>query len=89
MPIKDSAKKYMRVTTKNTKKNRLIHGTYRSAIRQLEKAIADGDEKEIEKWLKQSQKTLDKATQKKVIKKRMAARKKSRLNKIVITTKQK
>ncbi len=74
----------MRVTAKNTQKNRQIRGAYRGAIKQLEKAVADGDEKEIAKWLKQSQKTLDKAAQKNVIKKNTAARKKSRLNKMVV-----
>ena len=87
MPIKDSAKKYMRVTAKNTQRNRIIRGAYRSAIKNLEKAVANGDTKKIEEFLKLSQKMLDKAAQKNVIKKNTASRKKSRLNKMVLKAK--
>ncbi len=77
----------MKVTVKNTVKNRKIRGAYRSAIKNLEKAIADSDTKKIDEYLKLSQKTLDKAVQKKVIKKNTASRKKSRLNKMVLKAK--
>ncbi len=87
MPIKDSAKKYMKVTAKKTEKNRKVRGAYRSAIKNLEKAIHDGNTKEIDTYLRLSQKTLDKAVQKNVIKKNTAARKKSRLNKMVLAAK--
>ncbi|PID52080.1 MAG: 30S ribosomal protein S20 [Candidatus Moraniibacteriota bacterium] len=87
MPIKDSAKKYMKVTAKKTEENRKTRGAYRAAIRNLEKAVHAGDKKEMEKYLLLSQKTLDKAVQKNVIKKNTAARKKSRLNKMVLATK--
>ena len=87
MPIKDSAKKYMKVTAKKTEENRKTRGAYRSAIRNLEKAIHAGDKKEMEKHLLLSQKTLDKAVQKNVLKKNTAARKKSRLNKMVLAAK--
>lgn len=87
MPIKDSAKKYMKVTAKKTEENRKTRGAYRSAIRNLEKAITSGDKKEMDKFFLLSQKTLDKAVQKNVIKKNTAARKKSRLNKMVVAAK--
>lgn len=87
MPIKDSAKKYMKVTAKKTEENRKTRGAYRSAIKNLEKAVHDGDKKGMEKFLLLSQKTLDKAVQKNVIKKNTAARKKSRLNKMVLAAK--
>ena len=35
MPIKESAKKYMRVTDRKTTKNKKVRGTYRSAIKKL------------------------------------------------------
>lgn len=89
MPIKDSAKKYMKITAKKTEENRKTRGAYRAAIRNLEKAVADSDQKEIEKNLLLSQKTLDKAVQKNVLKKNTAARKKSRLTKMVIAAKKK
>lgn len=87
MPIKDSAKKYMKVTAKKTEENRKTRGAYRSAIKNLEKAVRDGNKKDIEKFLLLSQKTLDKAVQKNAIKKNTAARKKSRLNKMVVAAK--
>lgn len=89
MPIKDSAKKYMKVTAKKTEDNRQTRGAYRAAIRNLEKSVIAGDQKEIDKNLLLSQKTLDKAVQKNVIKKNTAARKKSRLNKMVVAAKKK
>jgi len=87
MPIKDAGKKYMKVTAKNTEKNRKIRGAYRSATKNLEKAVAANDTKKIDEYLKLSQKTLDKAAQKNVIKKNTASRKKSRLNKMVLKAK--
>ena len=77
----------MKVTLKNTERNRITRGAYRSAIKNLEKALADGDTKKIDECLKLSQKTLDKAVQKNVLKKNTAARKKSRLNKMVVAAK--
>ena len=87
MPIKGAGKKYIKVTLKNTERNRKIRGAYRSAIKNLEKAVADKDTKKIDEYLKLSQKTLDKAVQKKVLKKNTASRKKSRLNKMVVAAK--
>jgi len=87
MPIKDAGKKYIKVTAKNTERNRITRGAYRSAIKNLEKAVADKDTKKIDEYLKLSQKTLDKAVQKNVLKKNTAARKKSRLNKMVVAAK--
>ena len=87
MPIKDAGKKYIKVTAKNTERNRQIRGAYRSAIKNLEQAVADKDTKKIDEYLKLSQKTLDKAVQKNVIKKNTASRKKSRLNKMVVKAK--
>lgn len=83
MPIKDSAKKYMRVTAKNTERNRVVRGQYRGEIKKLETALTEGDVKKAQELLKSCQKALDKAVQKNVIKKNTAARKKSRLSKKV------
>ncbi len=87
MPIKDSAKKYVKITAKKTEENRKTRGAYRSAIKNLETAIQKNDQKDIEKFFTLSQKMLDKAVQKKVLKKNTAARTKSRLNKKVVATK--
>jgi small subunit ribosomal protein S20 len=83
MPIKKSAKKYMRVTAKNTIKNAKIKGAFRSASKKTVEAIAKGDKDQAKEWFRKTAKALDKAAQKKVIHKNTAARKKSRLNKMV------
>lgn len=83
MPIKKSAKKYVRVTDRKTTKNKKVKGTYRSAIKKTREAVAQKDFKTASEWLKKSIKSLDKAIQKKVIKKNTGARYKSRLNKLV------
>lgn len=83
MPIKKSAKKYMRVTERKTEKNRKIKGSFRSAIKKTSEAVVKGDAATAKEWLQKSIQALDKAAQKKVIHKNTAARKKSRLNKQV------
>ena len=83
MPIKKSAKKYMRVTARKTVKNKKIKGSHREAIKKTREAALAGDKENANKWLKIAIKSLDKAAQKKVVKKNTAARKKSRLNKLV------
>ncbi len=83
MPIKKSAKKYMRTTARKTLKNKKIKGVYRNAIKKTRLAISAKKAKEATEWLKKSIKALDKAGQKKVLKKNTVARYKSRLNKAV------
>jgi small subunit ribosomal protein S20 len=83
MPIKKSAKKYMRVTERKTARNKKIKGAFRSAIKKTREAVTAGKIEDAKTWLKSSIKSLDKAAQKKIIKKNTAARKKSRLNKLV------
>ena len=83
MPIKKSAKKYMRVTVRKTEKNRKIKGVLKSAVKATREAIGAGNIEKAQEMLKKSIKALDKAAQKKVLKKNTAARKKSRLNKMV------
>ncbi len=83
MPIKKSAKKYMRITKRRTEKNKKGTGVFKSNIKKTKEAISAGNKEEAGKWLKASIKSLDKAAQKKIIKKNTAARRKSRLNKMV------
>lgn len=83
MPIKKAAKKYMRVTAKNTLRNKVVTGVIKSAIKKTREAVTAGNVKEAQEWLKTAVKSLDKAAQKKIIKKNTAARKKSRLNALV------
>lgn len=83
MPIKDSAKKYMRVTERKTVRNKIVKGTFKGAIKKTREAVKAGQTDDAQKWLKTAVKSLDKAAQKKIIKKNTAARKKSRLNALV------
>jgi len=83
MPIKKSAKKYVSVSARKTLKNKKIKGVYRNAIKKTRKAISNKKIKKAGEWLKKTIKALDKAAQKKVLKKNTVARYKSRLNKAV------
>ncbi len=73
----------MRVTARKTEKNRKIKGAFKSAMKYTHEAVAGGDAEKAQEFLKKSIKALDKAAQKNVLHKNTAARKKSRLNKIV------
>lgn len=70
----------MRVTDRKTEKNKIAKGVFRNAIKKTREAVSAGKIEEAQKWLKAAMKSLDKASQKNVIKKNTAARKKSRLN---------
>ncbi len=83
MPIKKNAIKYMRVTAHKTEKNRIVKGVVKSAIRKTREAASAGQIDEAKKFYKEAQKALDKAAEKKIIKKNTAANKKSRLNAFV------
>ena len=83
MPIKKSAKKYMRQTATRTGQNKIVKGVVKSAIKKTREAVTNGDQSVAKEWLQKAQKALDKAAQKKVIKKNTAARKKSRLSALV------
>ena len=83
MPIKTSAKKYMRVTERKTLQNKKVMGIVKGAIKKTREFVKEGNITDAQKWLKLANKSLDKAAQKKTIKANAAARKKSRLNKAV------
>ncbi len=83
MPIKNSAKKYMRVTAKKTERNKIAKGIFKNAIKKTREAVSSKDVKTAQEQLKVAIKNLDKAAEKNIIKKNTAARKKSRLNALV------
>lgn len=83
MPIKENAKKYMRVTATKTVKNKIAKGLFKSAIKKTREAVTGGSIDTAQEELKRAIKALDKAAEKNIIKKNTAARKKSRLNKLV------
>jgi small subunit ribosomal protein S20 len=73
----------MRITKRRTERNKASRGVFRSSIKKTREAVASGNLSEAKKWLGASIKSMDKAVQKKILKKNTAARKKSRLNKLV------
>ena len=73
----------MRVTDRKTLKNRKIKGVLKNAVKQTKESLSAGKVDEAQKALKAAIKAIDKAAQKKVLKKNTAARKKSRLNALV------
>jgi small subunit ribosomal protein S20 len=83
MPIIESAKKYMRVTQRKTLQNKKIKGSVKTAVKKTRETIAAGNVTEAKEWYKKAQKAIDKAAQKKIMKKNTAARQKSRLNRLV------
>lgn len=83
MPIKTSAKKYMRVSARKAIRNKTVKGVVKSAIKKTRESAKAGNIEEAQTSLKAALKALDKAAEKNIIKKNTAARKKSRLNKLV------
>ena len=73
----------MRVTAKNTVRNKIATGVVKSAIKKTREALSADNIADAQEWLKKATKAIDKAAQKKIIKKNTAARKKSRLNTLV------
>ena len=71
------------MTARKTEKNRKIKGRIKSAFRATKDAINAGDAEKARESFKGYQAAVDKATKKKVLKKNTAARRKSRLNKII------
>lgn len=79
----------MRVTVSKTEKNKKATGIFRSAIKKTREAVVAGKKEDAKKWLQVAIKSLDKAAEKNIIKKNTAARRKSRLNKLVKNASQK
>jgi small subunit ribosomal protein S20 len=79
MPIKESAKKYLR----QTKKHRVLNVARQKAVKDVTKKITKlliaGQKDEAKNLVSAAYKAIDKAAKRGVIKKNTAARKKSRL----------
>ena len=82
MPITKSAKKAIRGSLRKKEYNDRRKRAMKEIIKKIEK-IAKSDKAEAGKMLSSAFKTIDKAAQKGVIKKNNAARKKSRLSRLV------
>jgi small subunit ribosomal protein S20 len=90
MPIKKAAKKYLKVTQKNRSRNAIIKLKVKSVIAKAKKAIlSDNKPEKLNKILKEAQRVIDRAAQKKIIKKNTAARKKRQLYNLLKESKEK
>lgn len=82
MPITQSAKKAVRVSARKKGYNDRHKRSVKEIIKKMEKA-AKTDKKEAAKMLAMAFASIDKAAKKGVIKKNNAARKKSRLSRLI------
>lgn len=83
MPIKKSAKKYLRASKKRAAQNVKIKKTFREAMKKVRELAKADNIEEAKKMMPAVQKALDKAAKVGVINKGAAARKKSRLVKML------
>lgn len=83
MPNIKSSKKAVKVIAKKTEGNHEYKARVKNSIKKCEKAIAAKDVEAATKELKATQKDIDKATSKGLMKKNTANREKARLNKKV------
>jgi small subunit ribosomal protein S20 len=79
MPIKHAAFKHLRQTKKRTINNKKAKASLKALVKSVRLAITGSDKKKAAEALGKAIKALDKAAQKKIIKKNKAARLKSRL----------
>jgi small subunit ribosomal protein S20 len=79
MPVKKAAWKALRQSKKRHERNVVVKTGVRAAVKKTRQAIVGNAKEEAAKALKEALKALDKASQKGIIKKNTAARKKSRL----------
>lgn len=78
-----SAKKRVRQTRVRTLRNRIYKSRIRTAIRRLQEVVAAGDREQALELLRRAASIIDKAAKKGVIHANAAARRKSRLHKLV------
>lgn len=83
MPITKSAKKALHQSKKRRIRNLRRKKAFRDIIKNIRKLVLENKKKEAEKLLPRAYKAIDKAAKTGVIKKNTAARKKSRLTKLV------
>ena len=83
MPNIKSAIKRVSVIEKKTLRNNMIKSGYRTAVKNFELAVTEGDAKKAEALFSEATKKIDQACTKGVIVKNTAARKKSRLAKML------
>ncbi len=83
MPITKSAKKALRQNLKRRARNIQKKEKIKSLIKEVKRLVSQKKIEEAKKLLPQVYKVLDKAAKKALIKKNTAARKKSRITKLI------
>jgi len=83
MPIKQAAKKALRQSFKHQKRNLAYHNKTKDLIKKVRNLVAQKKMNEAKSLLSETYQALDKAAKVGVIKKNAAARKKSRITKLV------
>lgn len=83
MPIKASAKKELRKALNRRVLNVARQKAFRDATKKINKLVAAGSKEEAKKLISRAYQAIDKAAKRGVIKKNAAARKKSRLMKLL------
>ena len=87
MPITKSAKKSLKQSKKRRQRNLRRLNAMKDIIKQIRKLVETNKKEEALKLLPLAYKTIDKAAKNNIIKKNTAARKKSRLTKLINKTK--
>jgi len=85
MPQRRAAKKDLRQNKKRKAKNLIIKQSLKAAVKKLKKSLEEKDSKARSELLRQVCKLLDKAAAKNIIHKNKAAKRKSRLSKLLKT----
>ena len=83
MPVIKSAQKQMRQTRTRTAQNRVVKDAYKAKVKEVKKGIGVLDASTLQEKLSESYKFIDKAAKKNILHKNAAARKKSKLAKMV------
>ena len=83
MPIKHAAQKYLRKSRKRQQRNEKVRNTIDRLTKLSRQAIQASDAQKAKEAFQKLTKALDKAVKSKVIKKNTAARKKSRISKMI------
>ena len=83
MPNIKSAKKRVKIIEKKTLRNNMIKTGYKSAVKRFEEAVAAGETEKAKTLFSEATKKIDQACTKGVLVKNTAARKKSRLAKML------
>lgn len=86
MPIKESAKKALRQAKKHRVLNLARQKVAKDIVKKIKKMAIAGQKEEAKKLMAQAYQAIDKAAKRGVIKKNTAARKKSRLMKLINRT---